>query len=105
MKLKIVVFTLPLLSYAFVVKPYIPRIVPSSLLLSEGSSTQDEKTVPSLCEDTFHYARSLNVSQEHKYSLDQLSSLVLEWNDKLNLVSRKENKSKDTIFLRHILPS
>jgi len=103
MKVKALVYTLPVLSHAFVIKSYIPRIESSSLSLSERGLT-DEKTVAS-CEDTFDYAQSLNLSQEHKSSLIQLSSLVLEWNDKLNLVSRKENKSKDTILLRHILPS
>ena len=98
--MRTILVLLPLLSQAFVIKPNNPHIVSSSLFLEKA--TQDEETA---CEDVFNYAQSLNLSPESKSSLVQLSSLVLEWNDKLNLVSRKENKSTDTILLRHILPS
>jgi 16S rRNA (guanine527-N7)-methyltransferase len=46
----------------------------------------------------------LGLSSEQHERLSHLSSLVVDWNEKINLVSRKDCR-KDVVFGRHILPS
>jgi 16S rRNA (guanine527-N7)-methyltransferase len=46
----------------------------------------------------------LGLSSEQHDRLSRLASLVVEWNEKINLVSRKDCR-EDVIFGRHILPS
>jgi 16S rRNA (guanine527-N7)-methyltransferase len=46
----------------------------------------------------------LGLSSEQHDRLSRLASLVVEWNEKINLVSRRDCR-EDVVFGRHILPS
>ena len=48
--------------------------------------------------------KKIGLSNEQLAQLQQLSELVTEWNDRINLVSRKDC-NPSTVFARHILPS
>jgi 16S rRNA (guanine527-N7)-methyltransferase len=47
---------------------------------------------------------SLGISEEKHEKLSQLSQLVVEWNERLNLISRKDC-NLEVVFGRHVLPS
>lgn len=46
----------------------------------------------------------LNLSKEQEEQLETLASLVVEWNEKINLISRREC-TRDIVYGRHIIPS
>ena len=72
------------------------RVATSSLLSPLIEPTSD--LAKELCMNT------LDLSQEQYQQIIQFVALIMEWNERINLISRKDC-TPSTIFTRHVLPS
>lgn len=55
-------------------------------------------------EEAYEITSKLNIDKSYHEKLVQLSHLVVEWNERLNLISRKDC-TLEVVFGRHVLPS
>lgn len=70
----------------------------------EPSSTSLDFAMDPFSPQARSITESLGISQEQHDKLCKHARLVVEWNDRLNLISRKDC-SMEVVFGRHILPS
>lgn len=72
--------------------------------LSEAPSTSLDFAIDPFSEEARIITSSLGISEEKHEKLSELSQLVVEWNSRLNLISRKDCNI-EVVFGRHVLPS
>ena len=72
--------------------------------LTDIPSTSLDFAVDPFSEQGRLITSSLGISEEQHEKLSELSQLVVEWNARLNLISRKDC-SVEVVFGRHVLPS
>lgn len=69
-----------------------------------GPSTSVDFAMDPDSEEARKITESLGISTDQHEKLTQLSQLVVEWNERLNLISRKDC-NLEVVFGRHVLPS
>lgn len=69
-----------------------------------GTTTSANFAMDPYSEEARDITKSLGISEDHHEKLTQLANLVVEWNERLNLISRKDC-NLEVVFGRHILPS
>ena len=70
---------------------------------NEPSTSMDFAMDPD-SDEARRITESLGISEDQHEKLSQLSHLVVEWNERLNLISRKDC-NLEVVFGRHVLPS
>jgi len=87
------------------------NLKPSSQLRSTSNSDNAQRTTsmdfaidPHNDEEARLLTSKLGLNDKQHEKLVQLSSLVVEWNDSINLISRKDC-TESVVFGRHIMPS
>ena len=72
--------------------------------LENGPTTSTNFALDPYSAEAKATTKALGITQEQHEKLTQLSHLVVEWNERLNLISRKDC-NVDVVFGRHVLPS
>lgn len=70
----------------------------------QGATTSSNFAMDPYSEEARSITESLGISLEQHEKLITLSNLIVEWNERLNLISRKDC-NLEVVFGRHVLPS